>query len=148
MMPVSSFLGCLSMSGRRRRGFTWRQFLWKIQKWVQHKKKNPWSHGSSRDSFGTSDWIRTSGLQSRSYQAVNAGALMPQGFQWFRTNTEGKWSKPGSHCGAMAPGFFRIFQNSSQIVVKVLAHSVSMSSIHCSRTCSRGSVSNTESTIA
>ena len=40
--------------------------------------------------FGTPDWIRTSGLQSRSYQAVNAEALMPQGFQWFRTNTEGE----------------------------------------------------------
>ena len=70
--------------------------------------------------FGTPDWIRTSGLQSRSYQAVNAGALMPQGFQWFRTNAEGKWSKAGSHCAAMAPGFFRIIENSSQIVVKGL----------------------------
>ena len=68
--------------------------------------------------FGTPDWIRTSGLQSRSYQAVNVGALMPQGFQWFRTNPEGKQNKPGSHCAAMAPGFFHIFQNSSQIVVK------------------------------
>ena len=42
---------------------------------------------------------------------------MPQGFQWFRTNPEGKWSKPGSRCAAMTPGFFHISQNSSQIVV-------------------------------
>ena len=33
--------------------------------------------------FGTPDWIRTSGLQSRSYQAVNAGTLMPQGSSSF-----------------------------------------------------------------
>ena len=68
--------------------------------------------------FGAPDWIRTSSLQSRRYQAVNAGALMLQGVQWFRTNTEGKQSKTGSHCAAMAPGFTRIFQNSIQIVVK------------------------------
>ena len=43
---------------------------------------------------------------------------MPQRFQWFRTNTEGKRSKPGSRCATMAPGFFRIFQNSKQEIVE------------------------------
>lgn len=40
--------------------------------------------------LGMPDWIRTSGLQSQGYRTVKAGALISQGFRWFRTNTEGK----------------------------------------------------------
>ena len=35
--------------------------------------------------FGTPDWIRTSGLQSRSYQVVKAKTLDLQGFHWYCT---------------------------------------------------------------
>ena len=40
---------------------------------------------------------------------------MPQRFQWFRTNTEEKQSKPGSRCSATAPRSSQVF---FKIVVK------------------------------
>jgi len=41
---------------------------------MAHSKKP-----ASRQVFGTPDWIRTSGLQSRSYQAVKPEALRRKG---------------------------------------------------------------------
>jgi hypothetical protein len=44
--------------------------------------------------FGMPDWIRTSGLQSRSYQAVKPGSLAAQGFGGYCTNFRHFEEKP------------------------------------------------------
>jgi len=58
--------------------------------------------------FGMPDWIRTSGLQSRSYQAVKGKTVVAQGFQLGCTNFPPFIENSRSHCGAMAPGILQI----------------------------------------
>ena len=58
--------------------------------------------------FGTPGWIRTSGLQSRSYQAVKGKTVVAQGFQLGCTNFPPFIENSRSHCGAMAPGILQI----------------------------------------
>ena len=58
--------------------------------------------------FGMPDWIRTSGLQSRSYQAVKPQSLAPQVFDGYCTTFRHFEEKPLSPCGARAPWFFTI----------------------------------------
>ena len=64
--------------------------------------------------FGTPDWIRTSGLQSRSYQAVKRGTLYLQGFRWFCTNLSDIYRKAWNPCGTELHAFSAF----SEIVVK------------------------------
>ena len=56
--------------------------------------------------FGTPDWIRTSGLQSRSYQAVKPESTAAQEFGGYCTNFQHLGRTPRSPCGARAPRFF------------------------------------------
>ena len=58
--------------------------------------------------FGTPDWIRTSGLQSRSYQAVKPESLAVQRFDWYRTNFRHFEEKPQKPCRARLLRFFAI----------------------------------------
>ena len=58
--------------------------------------------------FGTPDWIRTSGLQSRSYQAVKPESLAAQGFDWYRTNFRHFEKKPRKPYRAGLPSFFAV----------------------------------------
>ncbi len=58
--------------------------------------------------FGMPDWIRTSGLQSRSYQAVKPESLAVQRFDWYRTNFRHFEEKPQKPYRAGLPGFFAI----------------------------------------
>ena len=58
--------------------------------------------------FGMPDWIRTSGLQSRSYQAVKPESPAAQGFDWSCTNFRHFEKKPRKPCGARLPRFFAI----------------------------------------
>ena len=58
--------------------------------------------------FGTPDWIRTSGLQSRSYQTVKPQTVVVQGFGRNCTNFRRFMRKPRNPCGARAPGVFVI----------------------------------------
>ena len=64
--------------------------------------------------FGMPDWIRTSGLQSRSYQVVKPESLAAQGFGWYRTNFRhfGEKTSEALPCKAS-----EVFCDSSQIVV-------------------------------
>ena len=64
--------------------------------------------------FGTPDWIRTSGLQSRSYQAVNAGTLMPQGSSSFAQISR----KNEANLEAVAAQWLPVFFVSFKTVVK------------------------------
>ena len=58
--------------------------------------------------FGMPDWIRTSGLQSRSYQAVKPESLAVQRFDWYRTNFRHFEKKPRKPYRAGLPRFFAI----------------------------------------
>ena len=58
--------------------------------------------------FGTPDWIRTSGLQSRSYQAVKPESPAGQRFDWYRTNFWHFEEKPQKPCKAGLPRFFAV----------------------------------------
>ena len=58
--------------------------------------------------FGTPDWIRTSGLQSRSYQAVKPETAAAQGFAWCCTNFCHFEEKPQNPCRASLPRFFAV----------------------------------------
>jgi len=58
--------------------------------------------------FGMPDWIRTSGLQSRSYQAVKPEILAAQGLDWCCTNFCHFEKKPRKPYRAGLPGFFAI----------------------------------------
>ena len=64
--------------------------------------------------YGTPDWIRTSGLQSRSYQTVKPQTVVVQGFGRNCTNFRRFMRKPRNPCGARAS---EVFRSSSQIVV-------------------------------
>ena len=59
--------------------------------------------------FGTPDWIRTSGLQSRSYQAVKRKILAAQLFHPFCTNRGREYKKTENRCTTTTPGFFMGF---------------------------------------
>ena len=63
---------------------------------------------------GTPDWIRTSGLQSRSYQAVKPESPAAQGLGWYSTNFRyfGEKTSEALPCKAS-----EVFCDSSQIVV-------------------------------
>ena len=69
--------------------------------------------------FSTPDWIWTSDLQSRSYQAVKRENVAAQSFHRLYTNQDRKHKKTGSCCSARASGFLDIFQSSNQTVVKI-----------------------------
>ena len=56
--------------------------------------------------YGTPDWIRTSGLQSRSYQAVKPESPAGQGFGWCYTNFRHSEEKPRKPYRARLPRFF------------------------------------------
>ena len=58
--------------------------------------------------FGMPDWIRTSGLQSRSYQVVKPESLAVQRFDWYRTNFRHFEEKPQKPYRAGLPRFFAI----------------------------------------
>ncbi len=58
--------------------------------------------------YGMPDWIRTSGLQSRSYQAVKPESLAAQGFDWCCTNFRHFEKKPRKPYRARLPRFFAI----------------------------------------
>ena len=58
--------------------------------------------------FGMPDWIRTSGLQSRSYQAVKPESLAAQWFGWYRTNFRHFEKKPRKPYRAGLSRFFAI----------------------------------------
>ena len=58
--------------------------------------------------FGMPDWIRTSGLQSRSYQTVKPQTVVVQGFGRNCTNFRRFMRKPRNPCGARAPGVFAV----------------------------------------
>ena len=57
--------------------------------------------------FGTPDWIRTSGLQSRSYQAVKLESPAVQGFGWCYTDFRHFEENLGSLIGQGFRGFSR-----------------------------------------
>ena len=57
---------------------------------------------------GTPDWIRTSGLQSRSYQAVKPESPAAQGFGWCYTNFHHSEEKPRKPYRARLPRFFAV----------------------------------------
>jgi len=77
------------------------------------KKKRQASCDACRFS-GTPDWIRTSGLQSRSYQAVKPESPAAQGLGWYSTNFRyfGEKTSEALPCKAS-----EVFCDSSQIVV-------------------------------
>ena len=58
--------------------------------------------------FGMPDWIRTSGLQSRSYQAVKPQSLAVQRFDWYCTNFRHFEEKPQKPCRARLLRFFAV----------------------------------------
>ena len=58
--------------------------------------------------YGTPDWIRTSGLQSRSYQAVKPESLAAQWFGWYRTNFRHFEKKLRQPYRAGLPRFFTV----------------------------------------
>ena len=58
--------------------------------------------------FGMPDWIRTSGLQSRSYQAVKPESLAAQWFGWYRTNFRHFEKKLRKPYRAGLPRFFTV----------------------------------------
>ena len=58
--------------------------------------------------FGMPDWIRTSGLQSRSYQVVKPESLAAQGLSWVCTNFRHFEEKPRKPYKAGLPRFFAI----------------------------------------
>ena len=60
--------------------------------------------------FGTPDWIRTSGLQSRSYQVVKCETLAAQSLHRFYTIKDEEYKKAGSPCGARTPSFLGLLQ--------------------------------------
>ena len=59
---------------------------------------------------GAPDWIRTSGLQSRSYQAAKEENQNLCGFQIHRTNLAPICKKRGSSWHAWAPTVFSVFE--------------------------------------
>ena len=58
--------------------------------------------------FGTPGWIRTSGLQSRSHQAVNGKTVGAQWFCWFWAIFQRIAENPRRHCATTPPGIFSI----------------------------------------
>ena len=60
------------------------------------------------DFSGAPDWIRTSGLQSRSYQAVKEETQVLCGFQVHPTNSAPKYENRGSPWHAWAPAVFSV----------------------------------------
>ena len=58
--------------------------------------------------YGTPDWIRTSGPQSRSYQAVKPESLAAQGFGWCCTNLRHFMRKPQKPCATRLLRFFAV----------------------------------------
>ncbi|MBS6317177.1 MAG: cupin domain-containing protein [Firmicutes bacterium] len=60
----------------------------------------------SPSDHGTPDWIRTSGLQRRSYQAVKPESPAGQGFGWCYTNFRHSEEKPRKPYRARLPRFF------------------------------------------
>ena len=58
--------------------------------------------------FGTPDWIRTSGLQSRSYQAVKPESPAAQGLGWCCTNLRHFMKKPQKPCATRLLRFFAV----------------------------------------
>ena len=58
--------------------------------------------------FGTPGWIRTSGLQSRSHQAVKRKNLGAQWFCWFWANFWRIAEKSRRRCGTTPPRIFSI----------------------------------------
>ena len=58
--------------------------------------------------FGTPDWIRTSGLQSRSYQAVKPQTVVVQGFGGNCTNLRHFMRKPQKPCATRLLRFFAV----------------------------------------
>ena len=58
--------------------------------------------------FGMPDWIRTSGLQSRSYQAVKPGSLAAQGLSWVYTDFRHFKEKPRKPCATRLLRFFAV----------------------------------------
>ena len=57
---------------------------------------------------GTPDWIRTSGLQSRSYQAVKPESPAAQGFDWCCTNFRHFEEQPQNPYRTGLPRFFAV----------------------------------------
>ena len=57
--------------------------------------------------FGMPDWIRTSGLQSRSYQAVKLESPAAQELGWYRTNFWHFEKNLGSLAGQGFRGFLQ-----------------------------------------
>ena len=64
---------------------------------------------SSLGGFGAPDWIRTSGLQSRSYQDVKEETQVLCGLRVYRTKLEPVCKNRGSHWYAWAPMVFPVF---------------------------------------
>ena len=60
-------------------------------------------------SFGAPDWIRTSGLQSRSYQAVKEETQVSCGFQVHRTKLAPICKNRGGPWHSWAPTVFPVF---------------------------------------
>ena len=58
--------------------------------------------------YGTPDWIRTSGLQSRSYQAVKPESPAGQGFGWCYTDFRHFEEKPRKPYRTGLPRFFAV----------------------------------------
>ena len=58
--------------------------------------------------FGTPGWIRTSGLQSRSDQAVNRESVGAQRVCGIWTDLREITEDPRRHCGATPPGIFAV----------------------------------------
>ena len=58
--------------------------------------------------FGMPDWIRTSGLQSRSYQTVKPESPAAQGFGWCCTNLRHFMKKPQKPCATRLLRFFAV----------------------------------------
>ena len=60
--------------------------------------------------IGAPDWIRTSGLQSRSYQAVKEKSQVLCGFQAHRTKLAPICKNRGNPWYAWAPAVFPVFR--------------------------------------
>ena len=58
--------------------------------------------------FGMPDWIRTSGLQSRSHQAVKPQTVVVQGFGRNCTNLRHFMRKPQKPCATRLLRFFAV----------------------------------------
>ena len=70
-------------------------------------KKN-WVTSFLSPNHGALDWIRTSGLQSRSYQTVKPESPAGQGFGWCYTNFRHFEEKPRKPYRERLPRFFAV----------------------------------------